>query len=193
LDGLLRDTRARRTGNEHGDSCRLLVSKEYCLSSLAASVIAICTLLGAFGLETALVQRHDANRSHFDSVSAVNSGFGLCLGLLVAGPSGPPFRLEDALAIEITGRLGLVRSPAVTSGQLYDIAYTTRGQSGRNLNSTKCKQSLHLTDHNPLSFTATPQPCQNCPQVSITALQLLFMNEALGPIASIVLTPVINR
>jgi len=68
---------------------RLLVPEEFGLISLASSVIAILELLGAFGLESALVQRTDANRTHFDAVWTFNIAFGICLGLLVAAVAEP--------------------------------------------------------------------------------------------------------
>ena len=53
---------------------------------------AILDLLGAFGLETALVQRPDANRTDLDAVWTFYVGVGLYLGLLVAAVAGPIIR-----------------------------------------------------------------------------------------------------
>jgi polysaccharide biosynthesis protein len=47
---------------------RLLLPEDFGLISLAASVIAMLEVLGAFGLDVALVQRVDATREHFDTV-----------------------------------------------------------------------------------------------------------------------------
>ena len=68
---------------------RLLVPEDFGLIALAASVIAILELMGAFGLEAALVQRPNATRDHFDAVWTFNAAFGLCLGLVVAAIASP--------------------------------------------------------------------------------------------------------
>jgi O-antigen/teichoic acid export membrane protein len=47
---------------------RLLVPADFGLVALATSMIAVLEVLGAFGLETALVQRANVSREHFDSV-----------------------------------------------------------------------------------------------------------------------------
>jgi len=43
---------------------RLLVPADFGLIAMAMSVIAILELLGAFGLDTALIQRSDVGREH---------------------------------------------------------------------------------------------------------------------------------
>ena len=45
---------------------RLLVPADFGLVALATSMIAVLEVLGAFGLETALVQRAEVSREHFD-------------------------------------------------------------------------------------------------------------------------------
>src|SRR5688572_6817692 len=47
---------------------RLLVPADFGLIAVAMSLIALLEVLGAFGLETALIQRTDARREHYDTV-----------------------------------------------------------------------------------------------------------------------------
>ena len=68
---------------------RLLVPEDFGLIALATSVIAILELLGAFGLDTALIQQPDAGRQQFDTVWTFNVLFGLGMGLVVAGLAAP--------------------------------------------------------------------------------------------------------
>ena len=62
---------------------RLLVPDDFGLVALATSTIAMLEVLGVFGLETALVQRADVSRQHFDTVWTFNVLFGLSLGVIV--------------------------------------------------------------------------------------------------------------
>ena len=62
---------------------RLLVPDDFGLLALATSTIAMLEVLGVFGLETALVQRADVSRQHFDTVWTFNVLFGLSLGVIV--------------------------------------------------------------------------------------------------------------
>src|SRR5215471_7281288 len=68
---------------------RLLVPADFGLVALATSMIAVLEVLGAFGLETALVQRADVSHEHFDSVWTFNCLFGLCLGGIVIALAWP--------------------------------------------------------------------------------------------------------
>jgi lipopolysaccharide exporter len=74
---------------------RLLLPEDFGLISLATSVIAMLEVLGAFGLDTALVQRVDATREHFDAVWTFQLIVGLCLGLIVAALAWPTARFYD--------------------------------------------------------------------------------------------------
>ena len=68
---------------------RLLVPADFGLVALATSMIAVLEVLGAFGLETALVQRANVSREHFDSVWTFNLLFGLGLGVIVSALAWP--------------------------------------------------------------------------------------------------------
>jgi len=68
---------------------RLLIPADFGLVALATSMIAVLGVLGAFGLETALVQRVNVSREHFDSVWTFNCLFGLCLGGIVIALAWP--------------------------------------------------------------------------------------------------------
>ncbi|MEO8305006.1 MAG: lipopolysaccharide biosynthesis protein [Betaproteobacteria bacterium] len=59
---------------------RLLVPADFGLIALAMSAIALLDALGAFGLETALIQRADARREHFDAVWSFNVANGALTG-----------------------------------------------------------------------------------------------------------------
>lgn len=68
---------------------RLLVPADFGLIALATSMIAVLEVLGAFGLETALVQRANVSREHFDSVWTFNVLLGLGLGVIVIALAWP--------------------------------------------------------------------------------------------------------
>ena len=77
---------------------RLLVPADFGLVALATSMIAVLEVLGAFGLETALVQRADVSHEHFDSVWTFNCLFGLCLGGIVIALAWPIAFLTETRA-----------------------------------------------------------------------------------------------
>jgi O-antigen/teichoic acid export membrane protein len=62
---------------------RLLMPEDFGLIALAASMIALLEILGAFGFEIALIQRADISRKHFDSVWSFNLLFALALAGLI--------------------------------------------------------------------------------------------------------------
>ena len=87
---------------------RLLVPEDFGLVALATSMIAVLEVLGAFGLETALVQRADASREHFDSVWTFNLLFGLGLGVIVIALARPiAFFYRDPRFFSVLLVLGL--------------------------------------------------------------------------------------
>ena len=63
---------------------RLLLPADFGLIALATSFIAMLEVLGAFGLDTAIVQRADARPEHFNAVWTFNLLFGLGMGLIIA-------------------------------------------------------------------------------------------------------------
>ena len=87
---------------------RLLLPEDFGLIALANTVIAMLEILGAFGLETALVQRTDATRDDFDSVWTFNVFFGLSLGLIVGGLAWPTAQFyNDPRLVSVMLFLGL--------------------------------------------------------------------------------------
>jgi lipopolysaccharide exporter len=74
---------------------RLLLPEDFGLISLATSVIVMLEVLGAFGLDIALVQRVDATREHFDTVWTFHLIVAVCLGLIVAALAWPTARFYD--------------------------------------------------------------------------------------------------
>ncbi len=68
---------------------RLLTPEDFGLIALAVSIIAVLEVMGAFGLDTALVQRVDATREHFNTVWTFNVTFGLFLAAIVVALAWP--------------------------------------------------------------------------------------------------------
>ena len=74
---------------------RLLVPDDFGLIVLAGSLIALLAAFGDLGLEVALLQRADADRSHFDTVWTFNVIFGIFLGVLTAAAAFPSANFYD--------------------------------------------------------------------------------------------------
>jgi len=87
---------------------RLLVPADFGLIALATSLIAMLEVVGAFGFDTALVQRADARREHFDTVWTLNVLFGLATGVVVVCLAWPTARLyRDPRLVSVMFVLGL--------------------------------------------------------------------------------------
>ncbi|MFP4560540.1 MAG: lipopolysaccharide biosynthesis protein [Thiohalorhabdus sp.] len=56
---------------------RLLTPEDFGLVALATSIYALVEFLGAFGFGEAIIQRRDADRSHYDTAWTMNMAFGL--------------------------------------------------------------------------------------------------------------------
>jgi O-antigen/teichoic acid export membrane protein len=92
---------------------RLLVPADFGLIALATALIAMLELLGAFGLDTALIQRSDARREHFDAAWTFHVLFGLGTGVAVAGLAWPVAWLYgDSRLVLVMLMLGLARTVA---------------------------------------------------------------------------------
>lgn len=74
---------------------RLLVPADFGIVALATSLLELLALLGAFGLELALIQNPRAERRHFDTVWTFNVLFGLGLALLLVLLAAPAARFYD--------------------------------------------------------------------------------------------------
>jgi lipopolysaccharide exporter len=68
---------------------RLLAPEDFGLIALATSTIAVLEVMGAFGLDTALVQRVDATKEHYNTVWTFNVTFGLLLAAIVFSLAWP--------------------------------------------------------------------------------------------------------
>ncbi len=68
---------------------RLLVPADFGLIALAGSLIAMLEVLGAVGLDTALIQRADARREHFDAAWTFHILFGLTTAVIIACVAWP--------------------------------------------------------------------------------------------------------
>ncbi|MEP6657670.1 MAG: oligosaccharide flippase family protein [Betaproteobacteria bacterium] len=68
---------------------RLLVPSDFGVMALAMSVLALLEILGSFGFDTALIQRQDAARAHFDAVWTFNVALGLAMALAMAALAWP--------------------------------------------------------------------------------------------------------
>src|SRR5215831_19280765 len=97
-------------------------------------MIALLEVLGAFGLETALVQRADVSHEHFDSVWTFNCLFGLCLGGIVIALAWPiAFLYGDPRLFSVLLVLAL-RQAIQGFGNVGIIAF--RKELGRRANSS---------------------------------------------------------
>jgi O-antigen/teichoic acid export membrane protein len=67
---------------------RLLVPADFGIIVLATAMIALLELLGAFGLDVALIRQSDARREHFDAVWTFQALFGIAVAI-VAGCLAP--------------------------------------------------------------------------------------------------------
>ncbi len=68
---------------------RLLVPGDFGLIALAASLLGMLEVLGAVGMDMALIQRADARREHYDTAWTFHVLFGLATAGVVAGLARP--------------------------------------------------------------------------------------------------------
>ncbi len=68
---------------------RLLAPADFGIVALVNSLIALIALLGAFGLDVALVQNRSVERRHFDTVWTFNVLFGLAMAVVLAALARP--------------------------------------------------------------------------------------------------------
>lgn len=99
---------------------RLLVPADFGLIALATSLAAMLEVLGGFGLDTALIQRPDASRGHYDTVWTFNLLFGLVLAVLLSAFAWPAAAFYDEprlatvlLVLAATKAIGGFESPGV--------------------------------------------------------------------------------
>jgi len=84
---------------------RLLAPEDFGLMALASSIYAMVELIRAFGFSTALIQKQDANRAHYDTAWTMQLLFALLSGTLLLAVSGSAAnyygdnRLESILQI----------------------------------------------------------------------------------------------
>lgn len=74
---------------------RVLTPADFGLVAMAMAVVAMLGLMGAFGFETALIQRQNTDRRHYDTAWTFNVLFGLAVGtmlLLMAVPAASFYR-----------------------------------------------------------------------------------------------------
>ena len=90
---------------------RLLVPADFGLVAMASAVVALTQLMNAFGFDTALIQRQDARREHYDTAWTFNVIFGVAVAallLVLAVPVGRFYadeRLAPILAVLAVGAL----------------------------------------------------------------------------------------
>lgn len=68
---------------------RLLTPADFGLVAMAMSVVALTELMSAFGFETALIQRPDAGRAHFDTAWTFQAIFGVATAMLLVALAVP--------------------------------------------------------------------------------------------------------
>ena len=81
---------------------RLLTPADFGLVAMAMSLVAMTELMGAFGFDSALIQRSDAQRPHFDTAWTFQVIFGLAsavLLLLLAAPAATFYKDPRIAAI----------------------------------------------------------------------------------------------
>jgi O-antigen/teichoic acid export membrane protein len=62
---------------------RVLTPADFGLVAMAMAVVAMLGLMGAFGFETALIQRQNTERSHYDTAWTFNVMFGMAIAILL--------------------------------------------------------------------------------------------------------------
>jgi len=62
---------------------RVLTPGDFGLVAMATAVVGLLGLMGAFGFDTALIQRQDADRTHYDTAWTFNVFFGVAVALLL--------------------------------------------------------------------------------------------------------------
>ncbi|MFW2355821.1 lipopolysaccharide biosynthesis protein [Hydrogenophaga sp.] len=68
---------------------RVLTPSDFGLVAMAMAVVALLELMGAFGFDSALIQRQDTARSHFDTAWTFNVIFGVCIALFLVAMAIP--------------------------------------------------------------------------------------------------------
>lgn len=74
---------------------RVLTPSDFGLVAMAMAVVALLELMGAFGFDSALIQRQNTDRRHFDTAWTFNVIFGICIAtllLLLALPAAGFYR-----------------------------------------------------------------------------------------------------
>ncbi len=93
---------------------RLLVPADFGLVAMALSVIAFTHLMGAFGFDTALIQRQDATREHYDTAWTFNVALGCLMAAVMAVlavPTASFYQDERLVAI-----IGVLAAATVAQG-----------------------------------------------------------------------------
>jgi O-antigen/teichoic acid export membrane protein len=80
---------------------RVLTPTDFGLVAMAMAVVALLELMGAFGFESALIQRQNTDRSHYDTAWTFNVMFGVAISimLLVMAMPAADFYREPRLAL----------------------------------------------------------------------------------------------
>jgi lipopolysaccharide exporter len=90
---------------------RLLTPADFGLVAMASAVVALIELMGAFGFDSALIQRQELRREHYDTVWTLNLIFGIAIAILLAALAVPAAlfyreaRLEFILPVLAIGSL----------------------------------------------------------------------------------------
>ena len=74
---------------------RLLVPADFGLVAMATAVVALTQLMSTFGFDTALIQRQDASRAHYDTAWTFNVLFGALMALTLLALALPAAHFYD--------------------------------------------------------------------------------------------------
>lgn len=93
---------------------RLLAPSDFGLVAMASSIVALTELMGAFGFDTALIQRQNASREHYDTAWTFNVifGFAIACALIILTIPAATFYNEPRL----TSIIPLLAIGALISG-----------------------------------------------------------------------------
>ena len=93
---------------------RLLVPADYGLIAMATGCVELLSLIAAFGFDSALIQKPDTSKSHFDTAWTLNVLFGLSIGVTLF--IGAPFAARYFGELRLVGVMQTIAAAPVLNG-----------------------------------------------------------------------------